>query len=141
MAAKKQHAFKAIERAVLEARAKGILIYRRPMFDWTDLGEDRSLPKGVDATGAVLLQMGYGKSDFYDATYGSGEVRPKGWPVLVQKYLDIGVFWLYSFWQGWDNGRTIQVAIKNDKGDIIGWKDDEVSKAADRMVKRLCSRY
>lgn len=146
MAAKKQHAFKAIEKAVLEARAKGILIYRTPMFDWTGLSDgDRSLPKGVDATGAVLLQMGYGRCEFtYNGKgdiYGTGEVRPKGWTVLVQKHLGVGVFWLWCFWNGWDNHRQIQVAEKDKNGDIIGWKDEGVSKEAIKMSKRLCSRY
>ena len=92
-----------ILKAVQEARDKGIQIVRLPMFDWTGLSdkENRSLPKACDSTGAVLIQMGFGKSVFYDATYGSGESRPEGWIILVQKHLGVGVFWLWCWWNGW----------------------------------------
>ena len=56
--ARKQHAFDAVTKAIAEARAQGIHIVRQPMFDWTGLGDDRSLPRACDATGAMLIQMG-----------------------------------------------------------------------------------
>lgn len=137
--AKKQHALDAVQRAVTEARAQGIEIVRVPMFDWTDLEEDR--PRACDATGAVLIEMGYGAASFTHGltttVYGSGNVRPKDWPLLVQNHLGVGVFWLHCFWMGWSYNNQIQVAVLDDKGKHVGWRDDEVSKAAIRMAKKL----
>jgi hypothetical protein len=140
---KKRHAFTAIEQAVVEARAQGIEIVRGGcLFDWSGLGEDKSLPRACCATGAVLIQMGYGKSSFtYNGkieVYGTGKERPEGWPLLVQKHLDVGVWWLWCFWMGWDYHNQIQTPVKDKNGDTIGWKDDEVSRMAIRMSKRLC---
>jgi len=142
--AKKQRAFDLFEEAMREARAQGIKIVRQPMFDWTGLGEDRSKPKACDATGAMLIKMGYGRSEYtYNGkteVYGSGEVRPKGWPLLVQKHLGVGVWWLWCFWMGWDYGNQIQVAETNDNGDVVGWRDEEVSKAAIKLAKKWVRR-
>jgi hypothetical protein len=134
--AKKRRAFDKVEEALRAAKAQGIRIVRVPMFDWTDLGEDRSKPRACDATGAVLIQMGYGKAVFDGKEYGSGVVRPKGWVVEMQNYLGVGVYWLYSFWLGWDQGRQIQIAETNDNGDIVGWKDEPVSKETIKLAKR-----
>jgi len=140
---KKQHAFTAIEGAVAEARAQGIQIVRGGcLFDWSGLGEDKSLPRGCCATGAVLIQMGYGKSSFtYNGkteVFGTGKERPKGWPLLMQQHLDVGVWWLWCFWMGWDYHNQISVPVKDKDGNTVSWKDDEVSKAAIKMSKRLC---
>jgi hypothetical protein len=140
--AKKQHAFDTVVKAIAEARARGIHIVRQPMFDWISLGGDRSLPRACDATGAVLIQMGYGKSEFtYSGrtdVYGTGEVRPKGWPLLVQNHLGVGVFWLWCFWMGWGYSNQMQVSVTNDNGDIVGWKDEEVSREAIKLAKKFC---
>lgn len=134
--AKKQKAFDKVESALREAEAQGIRIVRMPMFDWTDLGEDKSKPRSCDSTGAVLIQMGYGKSVFDGVEYGTGVVRPEGWLLEMQHYLGVGVFWLYAHWMGWGQSRQLQVAVTNDNGDIVGWKDEEVSKATIRMAKK-----
>lgn len=139
--AKKQQALDAIEQAVREVRSQGIRIVRQPMFDWTGLGEDRSKPKACDATGAVLITMGYGKWSFtYNGrteVYGTGKDRPTGWPLLVQEHLGVGAFWLWCFWMGWGYNTQMQVPVTNDNGDIVDWKDEPVSKAAIAMARKL----
>lgn len=135
--AKKKHALEAVEKAVEKARAQGIEIVRQPMFDWTGLGEDKSKPKACDATGAVLIQMGYGKCEWDGEVLGTGEIRPEDWPLLVQHHLGVGVFWLHCFWMGWGYNNQIQVEVTNKDGAHVGWKDEEVSKAAIKLAKRL----
>jgi hypothetical protein len=88
--------------------------------------------------------MGYGKSEFtYNGkteVYGTGEVRPKGWPLLVQKHLGVGIFWLWCWWSGWSYGNQIETAVFNDNGYITGWKEEEVSKLANKLAKRYTRR-
>ena len=140
--AKKQHAFQAFEQAVIEVRSTGVQIVRQPMFDWTELGEDRSKPRACDATGAMLITMGYGKSSFtyggQTEVYGTGKDRPKQWPLLVQEHLGVGAFWLWCFWMGWGYNNQMQVPVTNDNGDIVGWKDEDVSREAIKMAKKFC---
>jgi len=137
--AKKKQAFEAVKRSVAEARTQGVEIVRRPLFDWT--GPSITKPKACDATGAVLLQMGLGASVVtYGGrvmTYGEGEPRPKEWPLLVQKHLGVGAFWLWSFWMGWAYDNQIQVAVTNDNGDIVRWKDEEVCREARTLARKM----
>jgi len=130
-----------IEKAVADARAQGIEIVRVPLFDWTDLGEDRSKPRACDATGAVLLSMGLGgtavtyngKTD----VYGTGR-RARSTRARTRRPRGASGPARANPWAGWDNGRVVQVPVKNDKGETVDWKDDEVSKMANKMAKRLC---
>jgi len=123
--AKKSHAIKIILQAVHDARQQGIQIVRQPMFDWTG-PEGFDKPKSCDATGAVLLSMGFGHK------------RPEDWPVLVQKHLGVGVYWLYAFWMGWSYARELQIDIGD--GHIIEWKPEQVSKMANKLAKQHVRR-
>jgi hypothetical protein len=111
-----------IEKAIKEAKDDGIMIIRRPMFDWS--GPDKfEKPVSCDATGAVLLSLGYG----YE--------RPKDWPVMIQKHLGVGVFWLWRWWQGWGYGNKMKL-VSGDNPNSAKMEDDPISVMADKLAKR-----
>ena len=87
-----------------------------------------------------MLSMGYGKSvlryNGLEYVYGAGKERPKGWLGEVCEHLGVTGFWLRCFGLGWENIQVYNPEV-NDKGIVTGWKEDEVSKAAKKMAKRL----
>lgn len=137
-------ALKLIEQAVQEARARGIVVWRGngAIFDWT--GPDKTLPIAVDVTGAVLLAMGKANSTWvYNGKtifYGTGEPRERGWTKELQEYLGVGAWWWWRFFRGWSYSQQIEIALRNDNGEVVGWREDEVSKVANRMAKKLTTR-
>ena len=137
-----KQALKLIEQAVRDAKEQGVVVHRGngAIFDWT--GPDRTLPKAVDVTGAVLMAMGRANSTWVykgkTIFYGKGEPRG-GWSELTE-YLGVNTWWWWRFFRGWSYSQQIEVAELNKDGNIIGWKEDDVSKTAIRMAKKFTTK-
>lgn len=129
-----------IEQAVRDAKSQGVIIWRGngAIFDWT--GPDKTIPRAVDCTGAVLMAMGQTRWVSTDGkVYGAGETRKGGWDE-VTGYLEVNTWWWYRWFRGWSYSQLLEVPIKNDKDKIIGWREDNVCRAAYNMAKRLCNK-
>lgn len=105
--------------AIQAAKRKGIRIGRGPAFTWSKAGRSRP-PEVVDATGAVLIEMGW------------LQLGP-GWLKAFCAYLGVDGFWLWRFWMGWDRGYQVQ---SWDEGNKL-WVDDEVSHFAKRLAREM----
>lgn len=134
-------ALKLIEQAVRDAKEQGVVVWRGngAIFDWT--GPDKTLPKAVDCTGAVLMAMGMTKTvwTFQGRTYehGAGRLRERGWTKELQEYLGVGAWWWWRFFRGWSYSQQIEIPVRNYSGEIVDWKEDDVSKVANRMAQKL----
>lgn len=112
-----------IEESIREARSRGVRIAPGALFTWGD-GE---LPEACDCSGAVLLSHGRAKRGF-----------PDGWLRDLCAILGTDTFWWWRFDFGFSQRRCLQ-AYTEDHG-RYRYFDDDVSKMAAAMSRRVCGR-